>query len=58
MELAQAVLHKKYGPLVRISPTEVVSCDPAAIPLVYPTQNALPKSEWYAITVPVSAIVC
>lgn len=45
MELAQAVLHKKYGPLVRISPTEVVSCDPAAIPLVYPTQNALPKSE-------------
>jgi hypothetical protein len=47
VEIAQRALHQKYGPLVRITPNELVSSDPTAIPLIYRTQNPLAKTDWY-----------
>ncbi|KAF1835002.1 pisatin demethylase [Decorospora gaudefroyi] len=47
LEVAQRALHEKYGPLIRIAPNEVMSSDPSAIPLIYTTHNALPKTSWY-----------
>jgi hypothetical protein len=47
IEIAQRALHQRYGPLVRIAPNELVTSDPAAISLIYRTQNPLSKTDWY-----------
>lgn len=39
-------LHKQYGPMVRISPTEVSVADPTVIPTMYAhVEGAYPKCE-------------
>ncbi|KAI0834222.1 cytochrome P450 [Hypoxylon sp. FL0890] len=40
-------LHLKYGPVVRISPTEVSLQDPSATNQIYSIKNEFRKSEWY-----------
>jgi len=47
LEHHQRALHDEYGPIVRIAPDEVVVSDPEAIPLIYPIQKALEKTDWY-----------
>lgn len=42
-------LHAKYGPLLRIAPNEIACADPNAIKLVYRTQNALNKTDFYPV---------
>ena len=49
LELHQRELHDQYGPLVRTAPDEVVSCDPNAVPLIYPVQKPLQKTNWYHV---------
>ena len=49
LEVAQSALHTQYGQLLRIASNEVVSSDPNAIPLIYPTQKPLIKTDWYVI---------
>lgn len=44
----QMELHKKYGPLVRIAPNEVVCTQPEAIKKIYPIQSPLEKSDFYS----------
>jgi hypothetical protein len=36
-------LHKKYGPIVRIAPNEVVISDPAAVKVIYSTGGGFTK---------------
>lgn len=40
-------LHKSYGNIVRISPTEVSVCDPAAVKQIYSIGTRLEKTKWY-----------
>ncbi|KAK3951435.1 cytochrome P450 [Pseudoneurospora amorphoporcata] len=40
-------LHKKYGPVVRITPDEVDICDVAAKQIIYTTKEKFVKSPWY-----------
>jgi cytochrome P450 len=47
VEIAEKELHARYGKLVRIAPNEVSSADPAHIPVIYRTANALAKSDYY-----------
>lgn len=47
LERAQLRLVSKYGSLVRIAPNEVLSSDPAAIPLIYRLHKPLPKTDYY-----------
>lgn len=47
IEYHQRALHKRYGPIIRIGPDQVAVADPIAIPLIYPTQNPLKKTDWY-----------
>lgn len=42
-------LHAKCGPLLRIAPNEIACADPNAIKLVYRTQNALNKTDFYSV---------
>ncbi|OCH87964.1 cytochrome P450 monooxygenase pc-bph [Obba rivulosa] len=41
------LLHKKYGPFLRIGPNHVSIADPAAIPVLYSHSNPLLKSDFY-----------
>ena len=45
MLIASSVL--EYGPIVRTAPDEVHVSDPSAIPILYPTQHPLEKTDWY-----------
>ena len=36
-------LHEKYGPIVRIGPTQVLVSDPAMIPIIYSSGNKFLK---------------
>ena len=47
LEHVQRALHKRYGPLVRIAPNEVICADPEAIKKIYPTQSPLTKTDFY-----------
>jgi hypothetical protein len=47
IEVVERILHKKYGPLLRIAPDEVVVADPKYISQLYPIQNPLQKTDWY-----------
>lgn len=47
VEIATRILHKTYGPIVRIAPEEVTVADPNALPLIYPIQKPLQKTDWY-----------
>ncbi|KAF3765993.1 cytochrome P450 [Cryphonectria parasitica EP155] len=40
-------LHRKYGPLVRITPSHVSIDDPSAIKTIYGIGARFPKSDWY-----------
>ncbi|KAF3927103.1 hypothetical protein AA313_de0207183 [Arthrobotrys entomopaga] len=40
-------LHKKYGPFVRISPTEIAICDIDVVKQIHSTQDPYRKSDWY-----------
>ncbi|THV73711.1 cytochrome P450 monooxygenase-like protein [Aureobasidium pullulans] len=40
-------LHKKYGPIVRISPTEVAVSDPAAFKQIHAVSSKFSKDIWY-----------
>ncbi|OAG25518.1 cytochrome P450 [Alternaria alternata] len=46
--------HWKYGSIVRTTPDEVHVSDPKAIPIIYPTQQPLKKTDWYLIYRPVT----
>ncbi|KAF2107267.1 cytochrome P450 [Lophiotrema nucula] len=48
-EIAQRDLHERYCPLIRIAPNEVETNDPEAIPIIYPTQNPLQKTDYYHV---------
>ncbi|KAI5358672.1 putative cytochrome P450 [Septoria linicola] len=41
-------LHKKYGSMVRISPSQILISDPAAIEIIYGPRNVFPKAEFYS----------
>jgi len=47
IEIVERELHKKYGRIIRIAPDEVVVADPKYIPLIYPIQRPLQKTDWY-----------
>jgi hypothetical protein len=47
IEIVERVLHKKYGPIVRIAPDQIVTSDTMAIPYIYPVQKPLEKTDWY-----------
>lgn len=47
VDIATRELHARYGPIVRIAPDEVTVADPSALPLIYPVQKALQKTDWY-----------
>jgi hypothetical protein len=47
IEIVERVLHKKYGPIIRIAPDEIVTTDTTAIPYIYPVQKPLEKTDWY-----------
>ncbi|KAG9889857.1 hypothetical protein KCV05_g18399, partial [Aureobasidium melanogenum] len=40
-------LHKKYGPIVRISPKEVAVADPAAFKQIHAVSSKFTKDIWY-----------
>ena len=44
-----AALHKKYGPIVRIAPNEVLISDPEAIRVVYALRSGFVKSQFYSV---------
>jgi hypothetical protein len=46
--------HLEYGPVVRTAPDEVHASDPKAIPLIYPIQQPLEKTDWYLTYRPVT----
>ncbi|PLB52502.1 cytochrome protein [Aspergillus steynii IBT 23096] len=46
-EKANIDLHKKYGPLVRISPSTISINDPAALKTIYSSGSRFPKSDFY-----------
>ncbi|KAJ2898188.1 cytochrome P450 monooxygenase [Zalerion maritima] len=41
-------LHEKYGPVVRISPSEIDVSDPAAFKIIHRINSGFLKSPWYA----------
>ncbi|KAA8650755.1 cytochrome P450 [Aspergillus tanneri] len=45
-------LHKKYGPVVRISPEEIDICDTSAAKEIYKVGGRFLKSEWYQLLIP------
>lgn len=47
IEIVERELHKKYGPILRIAPDEVVCADPKYLPQIYPIQKPLQKTDWY-----------
>ncbi|KAI8931128.1 Cytochrome P450 monooxygenase acrts1 [Plenodomus lindquistii] len=47
MYLGDLEIVMQYGPLVRIAPDEVHTSDPSSIPVLYPTQNPLQKTDYY-----------
>ncbi|OQV06977.1 hypothetical protein CLAIMM_11473 [Cladophialophora immunda] len=47
IEYVQRELHKRYGPVVRIAPDEVLCSDPEAIKTVYPSQSPPVKTNFY-----------
>lgn len=49
MDIIQRALHDKYGPLIRIAPNEIACASPQAIPLIYRTQNPIPKTDFYPV---------
>ncbi|PYI16250.1 cytochrome P450 CYP684A2 [Aspergillus japonicus CBS 114.51] len=53
-EVAQYVhgLHRKYGPVVRVTPTEVDICDTSAVKQIHKTGSAFLKSQWYVDLTP------
>lgn len=40
-------IHQKYGPIARVSPYEVVVCDPQAVHEVHKFGSGFTKSPWY-----------
>ncbi|RYO34967.1 hypothetical protein AA0111_g3638 [Alternaria arborescens] len=44
----------EYGSIVRTAPDEVHVSDPKAIPIIYPTQQPLKKTDWYLTYRPVT----
>ncbi|KZM20678.1 uncharacterized protein EKO05_0007187 [Ascochyta rabiei] len=46
-QLAQEVLHKRYGPLIRIAPNELSYSNPDGVPVIYRINNPLEKTDWY-----------
>jgi len=40
-------MHKKYGPIVRISPTEVAVSDPEAFKQIHAVSSKFTKDIWY-----------
>lgn len=40
-------LHRKYGPVVRVSPDHYSICDPAAMKVIYASGSKFKKSAWY-----------
>ncbi|KAF2212690.1 hypothetical protein CERZMDRAFT_3947, partial [Cercospora zeae-maydis SCOH1-5] len=42
------LLHEKYGPMVRITPGQILISDPAAIETTYGPGNVFPKAEFYS----------
>ncbi|KAJ4354716.1 hypothetical protein N0V95_003556 [Ascochyta clinopodiicola] len=46
-QVIQEALHKKYGPLVRIAPSELSYSNPDGIPVIYRISNPLEKTDWY-----------
>jgi cytochrome P450 len=49
MDKVQREQHRKYGPLVRISPNEVSVADPEAIRDIYRIKRPFKKTEFYPI---------
>lgn len=47
-------MFSEYGPLIRVAPDEISSSDPKAIPVIYPTQKPLQKTDWYLAYRPVT----
>lgn len=47
VDIATRQLHARYGPIVRIAPDEVTVADPSALPLIFPAQKPLQKTDWY-----------
>ncbi|KAJ4377723.1 hypothetical protein N0V83_000552 [Neocucurbitaria cava] len=43
-------LHKKYGPLVRIAPDQVLACSEEAVRLGYAAGTRFVKGDWYQVT--------
>ena len=47
LEVAERHLHARYGPIVRIAHDEISTSEVSAIPKIYPTQQPLPKTDFY-----------
>ncbi|GLA17559.1 orf2 [Aspergillus niger] len=45
-------LHRKYGPIVRVTPTEVDICDLPAVREIHRVRGGYLKSEWYKSLTP------
>ena len=43
-------LHKKYGPIVRISPNEIMVSDPKYVKMIYGAGTHFAKAPWYRAT--------
>ncbi|KAH8774769.1 cytochrome P450 [Diaporthe sp. PMI_573] len=41
--------HRRLGPLVRIAHNEISIADPAAIPIIYDTEQKWVKADWYSM---------
>ncbi len=46
----EIALHKKYGPIVRISPNEVMVSDPRYVKMIYGAGTHFIKAPWYRAT--------
>lgn len=42
-------LHERYGPVVRVGPSEVDVTDPMALKAIYAIKNEYPKTPWYLL---------
>lgn len=40
-------LHQRYGPIVRVSPDEISTCDPDAYRTIFNVRSGFTKTEWY-----------
>ncbi|KUI58928.1 Pisatin demethylase [Cytospora mali] len=45
-------VHDKYGPVVRIGPSHVSFCSPAAFQAIYASKHAFAKSDFYGVGAP------